>query len=246
MAQRRIERIETIELCAFVAVVLAACGGGGKNGAGGTSTSPTSAVTTSSAGSAPTSDDAADEGISPISKKAAADESLTPSKAPPPSSDGLISLETVQGKPAAGADFPAKKTTDAACIGDISLGGKSTADYEDVGKKCGTATGMKPFTKPVSGKLGPSHTRDVYTFTMLGGLCYRFFAVGDDSLSNVNIRVETMTGAFLSMDSTKQPFAVLDPDAAWCKTHDRQFRFVVETTGKSDGNYVFGVWARPK
>jgi hypothetical protein len=180
-----------------------------------------------------------DEEISPASKAAAA--AATPAPLP---NGAPIPFENLLGMPAP-TDFPAKQASDATCFTTVPLTGQNDKDYAALTDKCGAGTGMKPFIKAVKGKLGDKHLRDVYDFKMLGGYCYRFFAVADESISNVDIRVQKPSGAIVSVDSTKGPIAILDPDRPWCKKHDREFSIVVETAGGS-GNYTFGIWARPK
>ena len=156
-----------------------------------------------------------------------------------------IALEYLLAKPPP-RDFPAKKNDDATCAQQPALTGKNDKDYAALTDACGTGTGMKPFAKAVTGTLDEKqHLRDTYDFKMIGGYCYRFFAVADAGIQNIDVRVQRPDGALVSIDSTKGPIAVMDPDRAWCKTHDREFNLVVETTG-GKGSYTFGIWARPK
>ena len=177
--------------------------------------------------------------MSATSKAAAAAATASPTTPGAP-----IPLENQLGKPPP-KDFPAKKNDDASCAGSPALTGKNDKDYAALTDACGTGAGMKPFVKTVTGKLDDKHLRDVYDFKMLGGYCYRFFAVADAGISNIDVRVQRPGGALVSIDSTKGPIAVMDPDRPWCKTHDREFTLTVETTG-GKGNYTFGIWARPK
>jgi hypothetical protein len=127
----------------------------------------------------------------------------------------------------------------------LPLFGAFDKDYDAVIGSCGGPTGMKEYTRKVTGRFDDGHHRDTYVFKMLGGYCYRFFAVADKGVANIDIRVERPDGALVSMDQTHGPVAIMDPHEPWCKTHDREFRLVVETTSGS-GRYAFGVWARPK
>jgi hypothetical protein len=220
----------------------AAPNGGGDTASSSSSSSATSASASASASGGPaasaTATDDEDE-VSPGSKAAAA--AATTSA---PSSGAPIALENLLSKPPP-EDFPAKKNDDATCAGTASLSGQNDKDYASLTDKCGSGAGMKPFVTKVSGKLDDKHLRDTYDFKMLGGFCYRFFAVADSGISNIDIRVQKPGGALVSIDSTKGPIAVMDPDRPWCKTHDREFNLVVETTG-GKGGYTFGIWARPK
>lgn len=157
-----------------------------------------------------------------------------------------IALEGLFEKSAAKADFPKKTASDRDCYRTVGISGKADKDYDAILAACGAPTGMKEWTKRVTGKLDAKNPRDTYAIKLRGGLCYRVYAIGDTSLGNLDIRVQRTTGALLSMDQSKQAIAILDPEEPWCKTHDRELHFIVETTGGAGGNYVFGVWARPK
>jgi hypothetical protein len=154
-------------------------------------------------------------------------------------------LDALWDKSVKKGDFPKKTAKDSDCLREANLQGNATKDYDAVLGKCGAPTGMKEYTKKVVGKLDGKHPRDVYRIKMAGGFCYRFWAIGDKDVGNLDIRVQTPKGALVSIDQSKQAVAVLDPDEPWCKAHDREFDFVVETQG-GKGAYVFGVWARPK
>jgi len=141
--------------------------------------------------------------------------------------------------------FPSASESDSSCLGQAGLVGDSVKDFNEVAKHCGANTGMKPMTKIVTKKLDGSHTRDTYDYKMVGGFCYRFFAVGAPSLQNFAFRVERPNGAFVSGTQTTEGVAVLDPKEPWCKKHDREFHLVIEAKGKSSGAYTLGIWARP-
>jgi hypothetical protein len=206
-------------------------------GCGGSKAPPTTSGPIASSTAA-----AEDEEISPAAKAAVASASASP---PVTSADGSIILELLV-KPGDGAsEFPMASAKDAECTKGIGYTGKSDKDYEALTGKCGAPTGLKGYAKKVTGKLDEKHLRDVYTFKMAGGFCYRFFAVADDTVDNLDIRVQRPEGGLVSIAASKNFVAIMDPDRVWCKTHDREFRLVVETSS-GHGSYSFGVWARPK
>jgi hypothetical protein len=71
------------------------------------------------------------------------------------------------------------------------------------------------------------------------------FAVADDTVKGIKIRVQRPNGALLSMAASKSFVTILNPDGTWCKNRDREFRLIVESGGGA-GGYTFGIWARPK
>jgi len=210
---------------------------------GGSKTQPTTpegtSTTTKSSASAASDDD--DE-LSPETKAAVAAASASP---PVTAADGSIVLELLLKPGASASEFPKATAKDADCNKGLGFAGESKKDYDMLLGKCGGPTGLKEYVKTVTGKLDAKHLRDVYTFKMVGGYCYRFFAVADDTVSNLDIRVQRPEGALVSIAASKNFVAIMNPDRVWCKTHDREFRLVVETSA-GKGNYTFGVWARPK
>jgi hypothetical protein len=216
----------------FLSLLAVACGGK-------TTTATTPAPATNGSTAADNNDD---DDPPPPSSSAVAEAAAAP---PVTAADGSTVLENLIKKETPASAFPKATTTDAACSKGIGYTGASLKDYPELAKQCGTGTGMNEFVKPVVGKLGPGHPHDVYAFKMLGGFCYRFFAVGDDSLQGIKIRVQRPEGALLSMAASKSFVAIMNPDNTWCKNKDREFRLVVETNG-GQGSYKFGVWARPK
>lgn len=159
--------------------------------------------------------------------------------------DGTISLENLLKPGAPASDFPKPSMSDADCTKGVGFSGESAKDYATLTGKCGAPTGLKEYVKTVTGKFDATHTHDSYVFKMVGGYCYRFFAVADSGVKNVDIRVQRPEGALISVATSKNFIAIMNPDGVWCKTHDREFRLVVETSAGA-GNYTFGVWARPK
>jgi hypothetical protein len=161
-----------------------------------------------------------------------------------PASASVLKLETLLSKESNG--FPSATQGDAECIRAVGLVGDIANDYRELAKQCGTGTGMSEYTHASSGNLdATSHPSDTYAVTMAGGLCYRYFVVGDTGLSHFNVTVRRPNGAVLSMAKTTEGVLLLNPKKAWCKRHDREFHIVIEAKGQAAGAYTFGVWARP-
>ncbi len=157
--------------------------------------------------------------------------------------DGSVIFENLFKAGAAG--FPKAVTSDAECSKGVGYTGSSAKDYSELTDKCGTGTGMKEFVTRHAGKLDEKHPSETYAFKMLGGFCYRFFAVADDTVKGIKIRVQRPGGALLSIAASKSFVTMMNPDSVWCKKKDREFRLVVESGG-GQGSYTFGIWARPK
>jgi hypothetical protein len=150
-------------------------------------------------------------------------------------------------KPGAGplTGFPKATETDKDCMRTVGLMGRFDKDYDALAAACGTGTGMKEYVRRMTGRFDAGHRQDTYLLSMVGGLCYRMFAVADGAVDALTIRVHRPNGALLSSIKSKDPVAILDPAEPWCKRHDRDFHIVVEAGGTGAGSYAFGIWARP-
>jgi hypothetical protein len=105
---------------------------------------------------------------------------------------------------------------------------------------------MLEYTKPGEGRLHITHDkRDEFTLKVQKGMCYRYFAVADDGIKDIDIIV-LKKGALLAMDKTEQSVAVIDTEKLWCVDEDMDLQFNIEIDGRGAGGYTFGVWTRPK
>jgi hypothetical protein len=174
-----------------------------------------------------------------------------PSPAPtyddPKESKGPIKMTALVAKPFDRGKFPKQSVGDKACWQGIELTGKHESDYANIVDKCGTPTGLVEYAKPVSGKLHHEHDkRDEYVLTLSAGLCYRYFAVADAGIKDLDILIQTPNGALVGDDKTSQPVAIIESDKTWCMDRDAEYHFLIEVDGPGTGGYSFGVWARPK
>jgi hypothetical protein len=151
------------------------------------------------------------------------------------------------GKSKTKASFPKRSTTDADCWSKISPTGEHAKDYEAIVAACGAPTGLVEYAKPVFGKLHHKHDpSDVFTLPVLGGYCYRYFAVADGSITDLDLLIEKPGGALVGDDKTSSPIAIIESDQTWCQDDDQTLEFHVKVDGVGHGGYAFGVWARPK
>jgi hypothetical protein len=143
--------------------------------------------------------------------------------------------------------FPKASTGDRECWEKIELTGDHQKDYDNLISKCGAATGLLEYAKPVMGKLHHKHDqRDTYIVNLTGGYCYRYFAVADGSMTDLDILITQKSGAIVADDKTKSPVAIIHNDKPWCMDEDTEYHFQVEVDGPGKGHYLFAVWARPK
>jgi hypothetical protein len=143
--------------------------------------------------------------------------------------------------------FPKATASDRECWQSVSVSGDAQKDYDALVSRCGGPTGSVQYVKPIVGKLHHIHDkRDTFAVKIQGGLCYRFFGVADGTIQDLDILIERADGDLVGDDKTNGPVAIIESDKNWCIDNDGDFRFKVEVDGTGTGNYVFGVWARPK
>jgi hypothetical protein len=222
-------------------LVLIACGG---------STPPAQPATASSAAPATASSDA------PAGSGAVATTSATTTAASddpgaqeddPAESAQPIPMTALLSKSTPKSAFPKAKIGDHECWQNTALAGKTKDDFQTIIDKCGTPTGLAEYAKPVAGKLhSKNDKRDTYILKLMGGYCYRYFAVGDGSIKDLDILVEKPDGALVAADKTDGPFAIIDSSNTWCMDQDAEYHFAIEVDGVGKGSYMFGVWAKPK
>ena len=163
----------------------------------------------------------------------------------PHEKEGVIDLEPLVPK-GSKAVFPKQTVADHDCLKELAFNGKHQADFKTLTDKCGTPTGMLEYVKPHEGHLHIKHDRrDEFRFKVQKGMCYRYFAVADDGIKDIDIIV-LKKGALFATDRTEHPVAVIDTDKLWCVDEDMELQFNIEVDGRGAGGYTFGVWTRPK
>ncbi|MGH7327532.1 MAG: hypothetical protein ACREJX_04205, partial [Polyangiaceae bacterium] len=166
----------------------------------------------------------------------------------PTESKDPITMAPLLTKSTPKASFPKRKIGDHECWQGTALAGNHKDDFQTIIDKCGAPTGMLEYAKPVTGHLhSKADKRDTYVLKLLANYCYRYFAVGDGSIKDLDILVEKPDGALIADDKTDQPFAIIDSANSWCTdAQDVEYHFAIEVDGVGKGQYSFGVWAKPK
>jgi hypothetical protein len=130
------------------------------------------------------------------------------------------------------------------CWQAVALMGEAQQDYDSLVERCGTPTGAFEYARPAVGTLDSVRDKhDTFIVFLRGGLCYRFFGVGDSSISKLNIVIER-NGSLQGEASANGSVAIINTDKAWCIDSDAEYRFLVQVGPQGHGKYVFGVWAR--
>jgi hypothetical protein len=142
--------------------------------------------------------------------------------------------------------FPKATANERECWQRVGVTGDAGKDFHALIASCGTPTGAVEYASPAAGKLHHAHDkRDTFNLKIQGGLCYRFFGVADGTIKDLDILIERK-GDLVGDDKTNGPVAIIDSDKPWCMDYDGDYQFLVEVDGPGTGNYVFGVWAKPK
>jgi hypothetical protein len=160
---------------------------------------------------------------------------------------GPIAMAPEFDKKKAKVSFPKKAKPDGQCWSQVSATGDNAKDFDAIVAACGTPTGLVEYAKPVQGKLHHKHDPvDVFTMPVFAGYCYRYFAIADASISDLDLLIEKKGGALVGDDKTNSPFAIIDTEQPWCQDEDQNLEFHVKVDGPGKGGYTFGVWARPQ
>ncbi len=164
----------------------------------------------------------------------------------PNEKEGPITLSPLVAKGTPKSAFPKQTVQDHDCLKELAFVGQHKKDYDVLIGKCGTPTGMLKYTEPADGRLHSKlDKRDHFQLKVFKNMCYRYFAVADDGIKDIDIIV-LKKGALLAMDKTEHPVAIIDTDKLWCVDEDMDLDFAVEVDGPGAGGYTFGVWTRPK
>jgi hypothetical protein len=143
--------------------------------------------------------------------------------------------------------FPKSTVSDHDCWQDVELSGEAQKDYDALVGRCGAPTGLVKYSEPQVGHLHHKHdARDEFKLKLEGGYCYRYFAVADASISDLDILVTRYGGDIVGDDQVKGPVAIIQGSKPWCMDEDADYDFEVRVDGEGSGNYVIGAWARPK
>lgn len=156
-------------------------------------------------------------------------------------------LKPLFEKTIAKSKFPKATAGDKKCWEDIGLTGDHEKDHAAVVKACGEPTGMLQYAAPHKGRLHHKHDpRDEFIVKLHGGFCYRYYAIADGTMEDMDILIKKKNGALLGEDKTKSPVAIINNAEPWCMDSDEELHFDVEVDGPGHGYYLFTIWARPK
>lgn len=163
-----------------------------------------------------------------------------------------IRLEVVLPTGKQASEFPGATADDATCWKSVDLRGQHDKDYESVVSKCGEPTGMLPYTRRVESRMhdvsqgDKGDDKDFFAVQLRKGMCYRFYAIGDDSMVDLDMHMYRKGGALIATSETKSLALIMQSRIAMCVDDDEEWHFELDVNSKGKGRYTFAVWARPK
>jgi hypothetical protein len=117
--------------------------------------------------------------------------------------DGPIEMAPLIAKNPPKSLFPKATIGDHECLAGFAFTGNHKTDYETLVKQCGTPTGLLKYAEPKEGRLHAKHDkRDVFSVEVRKGMCYRYFAVADNGIADIDILIEKKNGALIGEDKT--------------------------------------------
>lgn len=162
-----------------------------------------------------------------------------------------IVLEIVLAQSKGPSDFPTQLDDDATCWRKVELHGDHDGDYTRLTSVCGEPTGMLPYTVPVESRLhdvrGGDHkdAKDYFAVRVREGMCYRFYAVADESLVDLDLHVYKSSGALVGVSETRSPALIMHSRTALCPDNTEDWVLELDVNANGNGRFKFGVWARP-
>lgn len=192
---------------------------------------------------APAAEGAPKQAAAPAPRAVADDDAKPADPDESPVAIRLVPLFTKHKPP----KFPKATIGDRECWQEMELSGDAAKDYASLVARCGAPTGVAEYVHPAKGHLHHKHDqRDSFKLALEKGYCYRYFAVADGSIDDLDIMVTRYGGDMVGDDQTKGQVAIIQSDKPWCMDDDADYDFEVAVNGQGQGNYLLGVWARPK
>jgi hypothetical protein len=145
-------------------------------------------------------------------------------------------------KPGEGEARPTADTSpqpEATCYAAPKRTGDPQADIVAIGAAC-KQFGLVPMGQPIVQRALSSDEgwQRQFELQLEQGACYRFFAVGDSGIEDLDIGIKDSEGQQIAVDGQRGPVAVINSDAAFCakKTETAVLLAKVE---KGAGRYAF-------
>ncbi len=162
-------------------------------------------------------------------------------------SGGLVRLQEKRkaGSSEESGNFPPQRVGYEECYKGFRVSGKPADDVAALGRLCGAPCGMTSFSGIVPGSQDENDNVDVYGITLRSDRCYRFIAVGENSIRDLDSAIADGEGNVLLRDVFNDAAPILGPKEPFCPARTGRYRYVVSVASGS-GTFHFQVWQGPK
>lgn len=128
------------------------------------------------------------------------------------------------------------------CYAGFAPTGNARSDLGRLTRACGPTGGMRAITAVTEATQQESDPVDRYTFFVpKAGACYRVYAVGERTVSDLDLLVRGPTGEDVAADLTNDPFPVLPPRGPLCFEVPGVYMLEVSVF-RGQGKYAIQVW----
>lgn len=176
---------------------------------------------------------------------------LPPGMVPPnggPEVSGLPErgeVPSLAGPPEGHEQFPDRKVGYEACYKGFQMTGNADRDMQDLTRRCGKPCGMLPMSEIVVGRQDERDRVDIYGINLRADRCYRFFAVGDQGVQDLDSALADGEGNILVRDVFNDAAPIIGPKEPYCPESDGRYKFVV-SVARGGGTFKFQVWQGPR
>ena len=134
------------------------------------------------------------------------------------------------------SSFPKRTKPDSECWAGLPATGEHAKDYAAITLACGAPTGLVEYAKPVEGTLHHKHDQaDVFTMPVLAGYCYRYFAIADSSIADLDLLIEKKGGSSSATIRRTAPSPSSIPRRPGARTRTRAWSSTSRSMGPERG-----------
>lgn len=129
----------------------------------------------------------------------------------------------------------------ASCYRSFSPSEDPVSDLDRLGMLCGAPRGYGAAAPVHVGRQKAEEPAERLTFRARKGRCYRFFAVGDGAVRDLDVAVIAPDGRLVAADLSKDAWSVVPPRGPFCPDEEGPFAVDV-SVADGEGAYALGVW----
>lgn len=128
------------------------------------------------------------------------------------------------------------------CYSGFQPTGSAPTDLARLTAACGPPAGLTALTTVYSGAVQAEDApSERVLFRAHGGRCYRFFSVGGDGVTDLDMAVLAPDGRLAAADASRDRFPVVPPRGPLCAPRDGVYAVDIAVQ-KGSGGFVLQVW----